>query len=111
VAVQPTDGKVLIAGKFTQVDRQPFAGIARFNNDKKFIPVTEDIKITSVEQVGNGIVIHIQTQPGFTYAVEASKDFVTWVTVKTITATGPVSEFTEPFSDPSRFYRVRRVSP
>lgn len=112
VAVQPIDGKVLIAGAFTTVDRQPSAGVARFNNDKSFITM-QPIQLNGITRAngGNSVQFEIATQPGFTYAVEASSDLNSWSTVRTITATTTTTEFNEQLSARYRFYRVRRVAP
>lgn len=111
VLLQPNDQKVIVVGAFTMVDSSPYRGIARFNNDRQFIPVTEPINLTQVERSGNSIRFSIATQVGFTYSVEASTDLQNWSTVRTITASGPVTEFTELLSEPNRFYRVRRIAP
>lgn len=111
ILLQPSDQKVIIVGRFTIVDQSPRNGIARFNNDRKFIPTDEDINLTQVERVGNGLRFNISTQSGFVYEVEATSDLVNWVPVRTIVGTGAQVQFSEEFSAANRFYRVRLVSP
>jgi uncharacterized delta-60 repeat protein len=112
VAIQPTDQRVLIAGAFTSVDRIPRGGIARFNNDKTFI-TPEPINISTVAQTegGSQIAFTVQTQPGFTYALEASSDFRNWTTVQTLSATMPQTQIQQEISAEYQFFRVRRVAP
>jgi len=112
VVFQPEDGRVLIGGRFTTVDRIPRGGIARFNNDKSFIQV-EAIGITGIARINAGtqISMTVGTQPGFTYALEASSDFVNWTAVQSFTATAPVTTLTEDISAEYQFYRIRRVAP
>ncbi len=112
VVVQPADGKVLIGGAFTTVDRAPHAYIARFNNDKDLLPTFEPIVISQVLSSPAGrLSMRVATQAGFAYALEASKDLVSWNTVKDFTATATTTELEEEFSNSHRFFRVRRVAP
>jgi uncharacterized delta-60 repeat protein len=112
IAVQPEDGRIIVGGKFTQVDRVPRGGIARFNNDKTFItPLPIGISGVSKENAGSTIAFTAATQAGFTYAVEASSDFMNWTTVQTISATSSETQITQDIAAEYQFFRIRRVSP
>jgi uncharacterized delta-60 repeat protein len=112
IVVQPADGKVLIGGAFTTVDRAPHAYVARINNDKDLLPTFEPIVISQVVPVGTGrLSVSVATQAGFVYALEVTKDFATWNTVRDFTATGTSTVLEEEFINSHRFFRVRRVAP
>jgi uncharacterized delta-60 repeat protein len=112
IAVQPEDGRIIVGGKFTQVDRVPRGGIARFNNDKTFItPLPIGISGVSKENAGSTIAFTAATQAGFTYAVEASSDFKNWTTVQTISATSSETQIAQDIAAEYQFFRIRRVSP
>lgn len=114
IAFQPTDGKILIAGRFLNVDRQPRRGLARFNNDRKFIPSALPIRFTSVSRVngGNSIRFVVETQPGFTYSLQSTENIVGggWVTERTIQATSATTELTDDIDAAKRFYRILRIN-
>lgn len=107
VVVQPTDGKVLIAGRFTTVDRADRRGVARLNNDKSLVP--RSVKIASITRVspGGDVRFTFDSQPGLKYQVESSSDLLTWSPVATVVASGSSSQFSEAPSSAAKFYRLR----
>lgn len=112
IAFQPADGKVLIVGKFLTVDRQDRRGVARFNNDRKFIP-TVPVRFQSVSRAagGNTLQFVVETQPGFTYALQSTENLVGggWITEQTIQAVSPTTLFTDEIDASKRFYRIQRI--
>jgi len=112
VVFQPEDGRVVIGGRFTKVDNVARGGIARFNNDKSFIK-TQPIAIGGIAHVTgeSKVAITINTQPGFTYALEATSDFVNWTTIQSFTATEDVTTLEQEINAEYQFYRVRRIAP
>ncbi len=110
VAVQ-LDGKVLLAGKFSEVDRVNRNGLARLNGDPGLAPAS--ITINEVARDANGQVSFVfVTQAGRSYVIETSTDLVNWTQKGTVSATASTAEFTDLNANPARgFYRVRRVGP
>ncbi|MBI4326068.1 MAG: hypothetical protein HY674_12490 [Chloroflexi bacterium] len=110
VAVQ-LDGKVLVAGEFSELDRVSRNGIARLNGDPGL--VAPAITINSVARLTNGQVRFVfGAQAGRTYVIEASTDLVNWTQKGTVSAAAAIAEFTDLNANPARgFYRVRRVGP
>jgi uncharacterized delta-60 repeat protein len=101
------DGKVAVGGDFTQVNGLPRRGIALLFGDFP-VPVV----------IGSGFVggvfrVTIESAPGFTYALEATQDYTTWIAVDTQTAAGSELVLTDAMasSHPLRFYRVRQTGP
>ncbi|MDX1953122.1 MAG: Calx-beta domain-containing protein, partial [Verrucomicrobiota bacterium] len=113
VAVHPRDGRVIIVGAFTSVDHQPRAGIARFNNERAFLPPSAPIEFVSFELLSADarVQFRFQSELGITYALQASEDLESWTTVQTVVGTGIETEVSEPTSGTARFFRILRITP
>ncbi len=108
VAIQPEDGRILIGGRFTQVDNEPRARIARLNNDKTFIE-TKDVVFGSITKVGDKLQLTVETQVGFSYTLESSTTLSgSWKSEQTVIAQGSTTVFEVPPSQAYQFFRVRR---
>jgi uncharacterized delta-60 repeat protein len=108
VAIQPEDGRILIAGRFTQVDNEPRSRIARLNNDKSFIE-TKDVVFGSITKVGDKLQLTVETQVGFSYTLESSLTLSgSWKSEQTVIAQGSTVVFEVPPSQAHQFFRVRR---
>lgn len=107
IEVQP-DGKIVIAGSFTNVNGFARVGIARLNGQ----PVAKAINITEVALDAGDLVITFDSQAGVSYDIEGTPDFLSWTTVKSVTATGDFTSVTGlPTDQNYKFFRVRRTSP
>ena len=97
-----SDGKLLIAGDFTEINGLKRLRIARLNvaTPFKFGPVTRT--------ENSPMRLSLTTEPGKNYRLEASTNLMDWVSLSTNTA----SSFTLVFEDtaapplPNRFYRA-----
>ncbi|MBI4326067.1 MAG: delta-60 repeat domain-containing protein, partial [Chloroflexi bacterium] len=111
IVVQP-DGKIVIGGDFDTVSGFPRRKIARLNGDPEVIPV--EITITEVAvDTGGAIRLTFTSQAGNSYALEASEDLASWLSVGGATATGDTTELYDSSGQGlrQRFYRVRLVAP
>jgi hypothetical protein len=108
VAIQPEDGRILIGGRFTLVDNEPRARIARLNNDKTFIE-TREVVFGSIAKVGDKLQLTVETQAGFNYTLESSTTLNgSWKSEQTVVAQGSTTVFEVPPSQAYQFFRVRR---
>ena len=106
--LQPGDGKIVVAGRFTAVDNEVRPYIARLNNDKSFIQ-NRSVTFTPPVRSQGEFRLTVNTQAGFTYTLESS-DTVrgAWTRGQSIVADGPTVTFTASSADSRRFFRVRR---
>lgn len=104
-----TDGKIVIAGAFTQVNGLSRAGIARLNGREE----VHDIAITAVTIKNSDLRITFSSQSGFVYELEGTTDFSSWAVVRNIVAAGTTAQTSVPIPTDGgyQFFRVRRVSP
>lgn len=73
-------------------------------------PALPEVKIVEISHDGNAFTVSFETEPGFTYTVEASPDLVDWSDVQyTVEGDGTVKSHTDSTSTglDRRFYRVR----
>ena len=98
-------GKILIGGKFTQVNGVNLRGIARLHGNS-----APPLILDSLERLSNGqIRFSFPTEPNRTYFVEASATLMNWVSLQSFPGNGTTVEFTDT-NAPSvdrRYYRVR----
>ncbi len=108
VAVQPDDGRILIAGRFTQVDNESRPRIARLNNDKQFITL-KDVVFSPVVRSGDKLELTAATQVGFTYTLESNSTLSgSWKTEQSVVAQGSTTTFEITPSLSHQFFRIRR---
>ncbi|MEK7678485.1 MAG: Calx-beta domain-containing protein [Verrucomicrobiota bacterium] len=111
VAIQ-LDGKVLLAGEFSEVDRVSRNGLARLNGDPGLLPPGITINSVARDLANGQVSFDFVTQAGRSYVIEASTDLVNWTQKGTVSATAATAAFTDLNANPARgFYRVRRVGP
>jgi len=113
IVVQPWDGRVVVAGAFTEFNNNPsFRGIARLNNDKAFDPASTPIVIQPVILTATGgLQLTFSSVAGASYTIQASNDIGNpngWTDLKTVTATGPTVTEELPTTGEFRFFRVIR---
>jgi hypothetical protein len=111
IFVQPWDGRVVVVGAFTQFNNnENLRGIARLNNDKKFLPpVQNEIRITTTTLAAGGLQIVFEGLAGESYAIEGTNDFLSWTVERTVTGSGPNTTVQIPTTGTYRFYRVHRL--
>lgn len=111
VIVQPWDGRVVVAGAFTEFNNNTaLHGIARMNNDKAFLPsATTEIRLTNVTIQGSDLSLSFTGDAGVNYVIEGSSNFTAWTTVKSIVGTGSLTTTTVPIDSAYRFFRVRAL--
>jgi uncharacterized delta-60 repeat protein len=110
LVIQPDDGKILIAGRFTLVDNEPRRGIARLNNDKTFITPLP-VEIAAISRVNGHLEFRVSTQAGFTYTLESTSAFGgsgLWRAEQTTVAQAATTVFSIIPSQQYQFFRVRR---
>jgi hypothetical protein len=108
ILIQPADGKILVAGRFTSVDNESRPFIARLNNDKAFVQ-NRPVTFTPVVRAGGQLRLTVNTQPGFTYTLESSDNpRGAWVRGQSVVADSSILTFTPPATERNRFFRVRR---
>lgn len=106
--IQPSDGKILVAGFFTAVDNQPRAHVARLNNDREFVR-SRTVTFTPVVRAGNQLQLTVNSVRGFTYTLESSATLAgPWVRGQSIVSEGSTATFTIPPTEAHRFFRIRR---
>ena len=111
VAIQ-LDGKVLLAGEFSEVDRVSRNGLARLNGDPGLLPPGITINSVARDLANGQVSFDFVTQAGRSYVIEASTDLVNWTQKGTVSATAATAAFTDLNANLARgFYRVRRVGP
>lgn len=106
--IQP-DGRIVIGGAFTEINGFSRNGIARINGQE----AARDITITEVALKGSDIRITFASQTGFTYDIEGTSDFQTWVMVRTVTADSKTTQVDLPVPtvEGYQFFRVSRATP
>ncbi len=112
IIYDPVTTRVTIAGAFKTVDHQPRNGVARFNGDKRMIPV-EAITLTVMKEENGAVRLKFSSQEGVSYALETSTSLVSeFREIQSVTANAISTEFTDsPGEESVIFYRIRRVSP
>jgi hypothetical protein len=112
VSYDPATSRVTIGGAFKTVDHQPRNGIARFNGDKRVMPVVEII-LSGVNKDENGVIrFRFSSQEGVSYVLEASSTLSEFREIQSVTAISTTTEITDnPGDSRAKFYRVRRTSP
>jgi len=107
VALTP-DEHVIIGGDFYFVNGLPRRGVARLNPDD---PI--DVQILPGAGFVNGnFQLQINCKPGHPYALEASGNLISWITLRTNLSAGSTLSFTDTnVTSNNRFYRVRQVVP
>jgi hypothetical protein len=107
VALTP-DEHVIIGGDFYFVNGLPRRGVARLNPDD---PI--DVQILPGAGFVNGnFQLQINCKPGHPYALEASGNLISWITLRTNFSAGSTLSFTDTnVTSNNRFYRVRQVVP
>ncbi|MGN6385805.1 MAG: delta-60 repeat domain-containing protein, partial [Verrucomicrobiota bacterium] len=99
------DGQVLIGGAFNNVNGFSTPGIARLNGDKT-VPAT--VELSDISILDGTLIFDFNTVAGSVYTVETSSDLKTWETLRTITANGDNTQFTEQVGNNRKlFYRIR----
>lgn len=102
LALQP-DGKLLIAGWFTEINGVRRRNLARLNFPPPF-------RFGPVGWTKTGLVrLSLTTLAGRDYVLEASTNLTTWAPQVTNTASGSSLDFEDPVGTafPQRFYRAR----
>jgi len=110
VKIQQNDGRILIGGRFTEVDSEPRARIARLNNDRGFV-VPQVIAFTGAVRVNGHLEFTASTQPGFTYTLESRTSLggsTAWRAEQTAVAVGASTVFSVTPSEEFQFFRLRR---
>ena len=111
VSYDPATSRVTIGGAFKTVDHQPRNGIARFNGDKRVMPVVEIILFV-VKDPNGALRFTFSSQEGVSYVLEASSTLSGFTEVQSVTAISTTTEITDnPGDSRAKFYRVRRTSP
>jgi uncharacterized delta-60 repeat protein len=106
--IQPGDGKIVVAGRFTAADNEARPFIARLNNDKSFIQ-NRSVTFTPLVRSQGQLRLTVNTQAGFTYTLESSDALRgTWTRGQSVVAESPTTTFTINPSESHRFFRVRR---
>jgi uncharacterized delta-60 repeat protein len=100
-----SDGNVLIAGDFQNVNGIARRGIARVRSDDG------DIRIARVRHLGVEARITVSCSPGISYVLETSADLLNWSGFRTNAALGSELEFVDPSvgATNQKFYRVRQA--
>jgi len=108
VVIQPTDGRILIGGRFTQFDNVSRNHLARLNNDKSFI-TPQPVSFTGITATGGQLQLSAATQPGFSYTLESSTDLGTpWQQEQTVVARSATTIFNIDPTERHAFFRIRR---
>jgi uncharacterized delta-60 repeat protein len=104
IALQ-ADGRVLVIGDFYSFDGVPRTGIVRLHGDPS-------LRFLRPPSPAPGS-LSLSTLNGRSYVLESSVELRTWIPIKTNTATGFVTQWTDPGLPPSshRFFRARELSP
>jgi uncharacterized delta-60 repeat protein len=111
VSYDPATSRVTIGGAFKTVDHQPRNGIARFNGDKRVMPVV-DINLSVVKDPNGALRFTFSSQEGVSYVLEASSTLSEFREIQSVTAISTTTEITDnPGDSRAKFYRVRRTSP
>ena len=106
--IQPADGKIIVAGRFTTVDSEARPFIARLNNDKVFIQ-NRTVTFTPLVRSQGQLRLTVNTQAGFTYTLESSETLGgTWTRGQSVVAEGTIVTFTANSGGNHQFFRVRR---
>jgi uncharacterized delta-60 repeat protein len=106
IEVQPQDGRILVAGRFTEFDNVARNRIARLNNDRGFITV-QPVSFTSASRVNGHVRFTISSQPGLTYTLQAASEFGPyWTAVANQVATGSSTTFQVVPSERHQYFRV-----
>jgi len=103
MALQP-DGKLLVAGFFTEINGVQRRNIARLNGQPPF-------KFAPLTLPSNGeLNLSFTAEPGKNYVLQATTNLLDWVSLSTNTAAGFLLRFDErgPAQFPFRFYRAVR---
>jgi hypothetical protein len=111
IIVQPWDGRVIVVGAFTEFNNNPnLRGIARMNNDKKFLPVSGGtVTLGAIGVLGSDLTISFTGDAGVSYMIQSTTDFTTWTDVKTVVGTGAASTTTVPVAGGQQFFRIRQM--
>jgi uncharacterized delta-60 repeat protein len=104
LAVQ-SDGSLLIAGAFQNVNGLFTPGIARLNG--AISGLSGETRFNSIRTESGEIVMNASTDVGQTYRLEGTSDFKIWDTVQTKVASSTSTEFRAPISDTHKFYRIK----
>jgi uncharacterized delta-60 repeat protein len=106
LAVLP-DGNLIIAGDFTVVNGFLRNGVARIR------AAEPGARFTGLSFVGGKVLLLLSSQPGVSYALDASPDLANWTAVSTNTATGSTVLLSDPAGAgfDQRFYRARQLGP
>jgi uncharacterized delta-60 repeat protein len=108
VAIQPDDGRILLGGRFTEVDNIARNHIARLNNDKGFI-TPQPVTLGSVLESGGQLQFTAATQAGFSYTLESASDVSgEWKQQQTVVAQGATTVFSVDPTERYQFFRIRR---
>lgn len=106
--IQPADGRIIVAGRFTTVDSEARPFIARLNNDKAFIQ-NRTVTFTPLVRSQGQLRLTVNTQAGFTYTLESSEMLGgPWTRGQSVVADGPIVTFTASPGGDHQFFRVRR---
>lgn len=107
VAIQPDDQRIVIGGRFTEVDNVPRAHIARLNNDKGFIEL-QPVNFSSVTLASGQFQMIATTQAGFSYVLESTSTLGgPWKQEQTVVAEGSSTVFSVDPSEQHQFFRIR----
>ena len=102
VAIQ-SDGRILIGGSFTNVNRAKRWGIARLR------PGGQPPRIVQPKLLGTAFSVSVLTAPNKSYTLQSKTSLAatTWTSVATIPGDGTVQSLTDPQGkDSGKFYRV-----
>jgi uncharacterized delta-60 repeat protein len=106
--IQPADGKIIAAGRFTAVDNEPRPFIARLNNDKAFVQ-NRTVTFTPLVRSQGQLRLTVNTQAGFTYTLESAASLPgPWIRAQSVVAEGPTVTFTATPESSRQFFRIRR---
>ncbi len=78
---------------------------------KQFLTIVEPPRLAAISRTGGAAKVSMGGGIGFSYALETSSDFVSWLPLRTNTATSSTIEFEDAVAAnfPHRFYRARLV--
>jgi uncharacterized delta-60 repeat protein len=104
--LQP-DGRVIVAGTFSEFDGAPRNGVARLHGS----PVLRFYDAT--KRFGGLLELTWASLPGRQYVLQASSDLRTWTSLQTNTASSYLLKAEDPgiTNSPHRFYRAQQIAP
>jgi hypothetical protein len=108
--IQKSDGRGVLRVFVSDGINTTFTDITGLTPTAAAYPSLPDLpQITIAQQRGGSVIIGFVSRRGQRYAVESSRGFTEWESVKTLLGDGSLSLFSEPIDGSRRFYRIKKL--